>query len=185
MKKLTIGRNNACDIIIPDTSDLVSRKQAVLTYSFWGKMVLYDTSNNGTYLNGQRIENGKGVKVTRKDKVNFARVTDLDWSEVMDPYRKTKLYALVSTVIAAVVSVLVALWLLQSSNSEKDIYVSDQNEVYSEKGGTVTTVKPVIVEDQPQPQPKKKVRKKSKSKKEVTPKDLVDKKVNDNIPIVY
>ncbi|MBR2016634.1 MAG: FHA domain-containing protein, partial [Prevotella sp.] len=53
MKKLTIGRNNACDIIIPDTSDLVSRKQAVLTYSFLGKMVLYDTSNNGTYVNGQ------------------------------------------------------------------------------------------------------------------------------------
>ena len=59
MKKLTIGRNNACDIIIPDTTDLVSRKQAVLTYSFWGKMVLYDTSNNGTYVNGQKLENGK------------------------------------------------------------------------------------------------------------------------------
>ena len=78
MKKLTIGRNNACDIIIPDTSDIVSRKQAVLACYFWGKMVLYDTSNNGTYINGEKLENGKGRRVTRKDKVNYARIADLN-----------------------------------------------------------------------------------------------------------
>ena len=92
MKKITIGRNNACDIIIPDTSDLVSRKQAVLSVSFFGKMTLYDTSNNGTYVNGQVIETGKGVRVTRKDKVNFAKIIDLDWNEVKDPYKKEKLF---------------------------------------------------------------------------------------------
>ena len=102
MKKLTIGRNNACDIIIPDTSDLVSRKQAILTYSFWGKMVLYDTSNNGTYVNGQKLENGKGLRVTRKDKVNFARIADLDWNEVKDPYHKTKLYSLICAAVVII-----------------------------------------------------------------------------------
>ena len=96
MKQLTIGRNNACDIIIPDTSDLVSRKQAVLSFSFWGKMVLYDTSNNGTYVNGQRLDNGKGIQVTRNDNVNFARIADLDWDEVKDPYRKSKITLVIS-----------------------------------------------------------------------------------------
>ena len=91
MKKIIIGRNNACDIIIPDTTDLVSRKQAVLAIDFWGKMILFDTSNNGTFVNGQRIENGKGMRVTRKDKVNFAQVAELDWNQVEDPYRKARI----------------------------------------------------------------------------------------------
>ena len=118
MKKLTIGRNNACDIIIPDTSDLVSRKQAVLTCSFWGKMVLYDTSNNGTYVNGQKLENGKGLCVTRKDKVNFARITDLDWSEVKDPYKRTKIIVSICTVALIVFAVLLTLWFSMPKQSK-------------------------------------------------------------------
>ncbi len=117
MKKLIIGRNNACDIVIPDTSDLVSRRQAVLTISFLGKMVLYDTSGNGTYINGQKLENGKGRKVTRKDKVNFAHTHDLNWNEIKDPWRKEKIKALLATIIIIVLAAFTVLWFTLSDES--------------------------------------------------------------------
>ena len=185
MKQLTIGRNNACDIIIPDTSDLVSRKQAVLTYSFWGKMVLYDTSNNGTYVNGQKLENGKGLCVTRKDKVNFARIADLDWNEVKDPYRKTKIISAICTLAMIVIAVVLALWL--SMPSEDDVPTQTRTEVSSDKGETQTTIQPQTVEEQSNQQPAKKTKKKARNKKgkSVTSNDVMNKEVNDNSPIVY
>lgn len=185
MKKLTIGRNNACDIIIPDTSDLVSRKQAVLTYSFWGKMVLYDTSNNGTYVNGQKLENGKGLRVSRKDKINFARIADLDWNEVKDPYKKTKIISAICTIAIIVIAFLLALWF--SMPNKDDVPTSTKTEVSSDKGETKTTIQPQTVEEQPKLQPAKKSRKKGNTKKgkSVTPNDVMNKEVNDNSPIVY
>ena len=185
MKKLTIGRNNACDIIIPDTSDLVSRKQAVLAYTFFGKMLLYDTSNNGTYVNGQKLENGKGCRVTRKDKVNFARVADLDWNEVKDPYRKVKIITAICSAVVVVVAILLALWLSQPSNEDETLPA--KTEISSEKGETVTTIQPQTVEGQPEQQPVKKAKKKTNNNKEktVTPNNIMNKEVNDNSPIVY
>lgn len=105
MKKIVIGRNNSCDIIISDPTHTVSRKQAVLVFRFPGGMELYDTSNNGTYVNGIRLENGKGMKVTRKDRITFANAADLDWDSVKDPYRTTK-------ILSAVVSVLIILFVV-------------------------------------------------------------------------
>ena len=185
MKKLTIGRNNACDIIIPDTSDLVSRKQAVLTYSVWGKMVLYDTSNNGTYVNGQKLENGKGLRVTRKDKINFARIADLDWNEVKDPYKKTKIIAAICSVAIIVLATLLTLWFFMPG--KENVPAPTKTEVSSEKGETVTTIQPNVVEEQPksQPSPKAKKRGNTKKGKSVTPNDIMNKEVNDNSPIVY
>lgn len=185
MKNLTIGRNNACDIIIPDTSDLVSRKQAVLTYSFWGKMVLYDTSNNGTYVNGQKLENGKGLHVTRKDKINFARIADLDWNEVKDPYKRTKIIAAICTIAIIVIAILLALWFTMPS--EENVTTPTTTEISSDRGETRTTIQPQIVEEQPKKQPAKKTKKKANTKKgkSVTPNDVMNKEVNDNSPIVY
>jgi len=185
MKKLTIGRNNGCDIIIPDTSDLVSRKQAVLTYSFCGKMVLYDTSNNGTYVNGQKLENGKGLRVTRKDKINFARIADLDWNEVKDPYKKTKVVAAICTITIIVFAVLLTLWF--SIPGEEGVSTPAKTEATSDKGETVTTVQPQTVEEQPKQQSTKQSKKKGNTKKgkSTTPNDIMNKEVNDNSPIVY
>ncbi len=185
MKKLTIGRNNACDIIIPDTSDLVSRKQAVLTYSFSGKMVLYDTSNNGTYVNGQKLENGKGLRVTRKDKINFAGVADLDWDEVKDPYKKEKIVAVICVTAIIVLTILLSLWF--SMHGEEAPQTPAKTEVLSNKGETVTTIQPQTVEEKSKEQPTKKLKKKRNSKngKSVTPSDVMNKEVNDNSPIVY
>ena len=185
MKKLIIGRNNTCDIIIPDTSDLVSRKQAVLTYTFLGKMVLYDTSNNGTYVNGQKLENGKGCRVTRKDKINFARIADFDWDEVKDPYRKMKITAAIGIVAIVLTAFILALWF--SRTGEDVILTPSKTEVSPDKGETVTTVQPKVVDGQPKQQPVKQSKKKRNSKKgkSVTPNDVMNKEVNDNSPIVY
>ena len=185
MKKLTIGRNNACDIIIPDTSDLVSRKQAVLTYSVWGKMVLFDTSNNGTYVNGQKLENGKGMRVTRKDKINFARIADLDWNEVKDPYKKIKIIAAIISVVIVVLATLLTIWFFMPS--EENVPTPTKTEVSSEKGEAVSTVQPIVVEEEPKSQPAKKTKKRGtvKKGKTETPDDVMNKEVNNNSPIVY
>lgn len=199
MKRIIIGRNNACDIIIPDTTDHVSRKQAVLAISFLGKMLLYDTSNNGTYVNGQRIESGKPKRVTRKDKVNFAQTIDLDWNEVKDPYRKTKIRVLIGALLLAlVIAGLVWLFLHQQASNDEDKTPAQTEVLAPVRGETVTTVdtssasEPVVSK-----QPKSKsspVHKKhgakrtpnsGKDKKEPTGKDVLDRNSNDNTPIVY
>lgn len=185
MKKLTIGRNNVCDIIIFDTSDLVSRKQAILECTFWGKMVLYDTSNNGTFVNGQRLENGKGRQVTRKDKVNFARIADLDWKEVKDPYRKEKIISVIVIAIIIIASILISLWFILPE--KKDITEPVNTEVEIERGETVTSVQPKVVEERIKQQPIKKHKIKSNSKKgkSITPYDVKNKEMNDKTPIMY
>lgn len=197
MKKLIIGRNNACDIVIPDTSDLVSRKQAVLTYSFWGKMVLYDTSNNGTYINGQKLENGKGYRVTRRDKVNFARIADLDWKEVKDPYRKSKILSIIFICVTFFIGLALLLALYFLWPMEKEPAVPEKMEMVIEQEEDVETVHPkeVDVEEQPVQQPVKTSKKRtakpypkqnSQEKEEaVSIDEMTNKEVNDNSPIVY
>lgn len=191
MKKLTIGRNNACDIIIPDTTDLVSRSQAVLTFSFFGKMVLYDTSNNGTYVNGQKVENGKGVRVTRKDKVNFARIADLDWNDVRDPYKKEKIISLSVILALVLASVVITLCLLlPAKENVKDLAAPKATEIEVEKGKTVTSVEPDTVVQEPKRskrQSRKKVRNKPQKDetKGVTPRDVMNKEINGKAPIIY
>lgn len=181
MKKLTIGRNNTCDIIIPDTSDLVSRKQAVLAYYFLGKMVLYDTSNNGTYVNGQQLENGKGKRVTRKDKVNFARIADLNWDEVKDPYRKAKMFIAISSAILIIGILAMPFWL---SQSKKTVSSPVNTEISTPTGETFTTVDPQPVKEQSNQSSKRKSKKNIKGKS-ITPEDIINKEVNENSPIVY
>lgn len=200
MKKIVIGRNNACDIIIQDTTDHVSRKQAVLAISFLGKMLLYDTSNNGTYVNGQRIESGKPTRVTRKDKVNFAQTADLDWNEVKDPYRKTKIQVLIgSLLLALVVAGLVWLILHQRASRDQDNVPAQTEVLAPARGETVTTVdtpsapEPVVSKQtklHPKASPVRKNRGVKRNpnedkEKESPGKKMLDRNSNDNTPIVY
>lgn len=104
MKKITIGRGRECDVRLEDSTDRVSRRQAVITVSPFGKMEIYDTSANGTYVNGEKVEKPAGLLVKRGDQVNFAHVVDLDWSKVRDPYRKIKLSVVVLMLLAVVVA---------------------------------------------------------------------------------
>ena len=82
MKTYSIGRDNACDIVLNDHTDVISRRHAVINVSSSGKMTITDQSTNGTYINGQRISSNVPVPVTRKDSVSFAHVSTLDWNMI-------------------------------------------------------------------------------------------------------
>lgn len=106
MKRTAIGRGRECDIRIKDSSDKISRKQCVITTSFTGKMRIYDTSANGTFLKGERVPVPEGSPLKKGDSINFAHVTDFDWSSWKDPYRRLKLTILTAFVAAAVIAVM-------------------------------------------------------------------------------
>lgn len=84
-KVYTIGRDEACDIVINDHTDVVSRLHATLRYEGKGKYVLVDQSLNGTYVNGIKMTANEEIPVTRKDVISFAHVQELDWSRVPKP----------------------------------------------------------------------------------------------------
>lgn len=101
MKKITIGRHISNNVVIPDDQVLVSRKHAVITVSFFGKMRIYDTSTGGTSVNGQPVDKGMGTVVTRKDEVKLNTVA-LDWTRVTDPYRKWRMILLLLLLLCAI-----------------------------------------------------------------------------------
>lgn len=82
MKVYSIGRETGCDIVINDSTDVISRRHATLNVTSSGKMTIIDQSHNGTYVNGIRISQNVPVPVTRKDNVSFAHVARLDWNMV-------------------------------------------------------------------------------------------------------
>ena len=85
MKVYSIGRDTECDIVINDSSDVISRRHAVISVANNGKLTITDTSFNGTYVNGIRISPNVPVPVTRKDSVTFAHVAKLDWKLITKP----------------------------------------------------------------------------------------------------
>ncbi len=82
MKTYSIGRDVNCDIVINDSTDVISRRHALLNVTSSGKMTIIDQSSNGTYVNGIRISQNVPVPVTRKDTISLAHVTKLDWAMV-------------------------------------------------------------------------------------------------------
>lgn len=101
MKSYSIGREQGCDIVINDSTDVISRRHAVLTVGPGSKMTILDQSQNGTYINGIRISRNVPVPVTRKDNVSFAHVAQLDWNIIPNPIGYLKY------VIAAVAAIVV------------------------------------------------------------------------------
>lgn len=140
MRRLTIGRGRECDVRISDHTDMVSRKQAVLAVTPLGKMTLYDTSRNGTFVNGVRLEKPNGYPVTRKDQVNFSHIVDLDWSAVKDPYRKIKIWL---GVITAVAVAMVVCLLLMADRTVKADATAEGN------AATVTAAKDSVKSPEP------------------------------------
>lgn len=82
MKTYSIGRDLNCDIVINDSTDVISRRHALLNITPSGKMTIIDLSSNGTYVNGIRITQNVPVPVTRKDIVSLAHVAKLNWNQV-------------------------------------------------------------------------------------------------------
>ena len=104
MKKVyNIGRDQQSDIVINDTSDVVSRLHATIRFN-GKKMYLIDLSQNGTYINGMRMSMNEEVPVTRKDKVSFANVAELDWALVPKPGIDTKKILSIAIIAAALIA---------------------------------------------------------------------------------
>ena len=82
MKTYSIGRDINCDIVIDDSTDVISRRHALLNITPSGKMTIIDQSSNGTYVNGIRISQNVPVPITKKDTISFAHVAVLDWKRV-------------------------------------------------------------------------------------------------------
>ena len=101
MKTYSIGRDLNCDIVINDSTDVISRRHALLSIAPSGKMTIIDQSSNGTYVNGIRITQNVPVPVTRKDIVSLAHVAKLDWRQV--PKSNQWIKYVIGTVAAAVV----------------------------------------------------------------------------------
>ena len=92
MKKIyTIGRDEGCDIVIPDSTDVISRLHATIRVEDNDKIFITDQSRNGTYVNGMKMSSNVEIPVSRKDVVSFAHIYNLDWS-----LHPTNLYAQLS-----------------------------------------------------------------------------------------
>lgn len=101
MKTYSIGRDLNCDIVINDSTDVISRRHALLNVTPSGKMTIIDQSGNGTYVNGIRISQNVPVPVTRKDIVSLAHVAKLDWNQI--PKSNQWLKYVIGAIIAVVV----------------------------------------------------------------------------------
>lgn len=108
MKTYSIGRDVSCDIVVSDSTDVVSRRHALLNIGPSGKMTIIDQSTNGTYVNGIRISQNVPVPVSRKDIVSFAHVTKLDWSQVPGS-SSWKKYLIGSLIAVAVVATIIGI----------------------------------------------------------------------------
>lgn len=102
MKVYSIGRESGCDIIINDSTDVVSRRHAILNVSPTGKMTIVDQSHNGTYVNGIKISPNVPVPVTRKDNISFAHVARLDWNLVPRSNAPMR-YAIIGVAVVAII----------------------------------------------------------------------------------
>ena len=102
MKVYSIGRDQGCDIVMNDNTDVISRRHAILTVMSSGKMTIVDQSQNGTYVNGIRIASNVPVPVTRKDNISLAHVARLDWNRVPKTVTITQ-YAIIAVVAVLIV----------------------------------------------------------------------------------
>lgn len=101
MKKIyTIGRDEGCDIVIPDSTDVISRLHATIRVESNDKIYLTDQSRNGTYINGMKMSSNVEIPVSRKDVISLAHIYELDWSLVPKQKSKTKIFFVALLLVA-------------------------------------------------------------------------------------
>ena len=123
---------------------MVSRNHATLNVD-GNKMTIVDTSSNGTYINGIRIQSGTPVPVTRKDVVSFAQVAELDWKVV--PKEGGKNVLVILGVIAAVLLAGGGAWYFLNREKHEDKNKTGENEVeqmWKDLGVKVDTLKSAV-----------------------------------------
>ncbi len=124
MKSYNIGRDESCDVVINDPSQVVSRHHATLQVD-GRKMTITDNSSNGTYINGIKITPGTPVPLTRSDVVSFAQAAELDWKQIPNTSLRTMWVILAVVLVAAAAGV--GGWLFLKNDRQKKI--QEQNQV--------------------------------------------------------
>lgn len=126
MKAISIGRDNGCDIVLNDNTDIISRRHAVLNIYSTGKMTIVDQGRNGTYVNGIRITPNVPFPVSRKDVVSFAHIIQLDWALVPNSASRMR-NIVVGIVLFIVVSCGVSAYFINHHNTDKTIIPNNKN----------------------------------------------------------
>lgn len=127
MKTYIIGRQEDCDIVIIDPTQMVSRHHAVLTVS-GSKMTITDQSSNGTYINGIRIASGAPVPVTRKDVVSFGQAAELNWARIPDPSKKVLLFSIICAVVVLAIGFGGKMFYDSQKKSQKELVAKEQKD---------------------------------------------------------
>jgi len=184
MKRIVIGRATDSDIVIPDEHDNVSRHHAVISFDFFGRMTLSDTSSNGTLINGTRMLKGASVPVTRNDKIQLGGAWIFDWSLVEDPYRKTRQLCYVVASLFFLFAIGLTAWRVYNSQREANtetISIPKAPENTSEEEWNKDSTKNVAPTEMTITTPKNKnVEKNNQKHKNATPKRVTNNKQEQN-----
>ncbi len=187
MKVLSIGRENECDIVLKDSTDVISRRHAVLNIYPSGKMTIIDQGHNGTYVNGIRISPNTPYPITRKDSISFAHVMPLDWSQVPNQ-RGRIVYTILGIFILLVVAAVTTFFIPWGGNfkdNHTNSLISDSvktDSIKKEKTAKVDSLKDDSIaktksakrkqQKKGTPAPKKNVSKRPTDKRPVPKKDM-------------
>ena len=191
MKTYSIGRDLNCDIVINDSTDVISRRHALLNVTPSGKMTLVDQSSNGTYVNGIRISPNVPVPVTRKDVISLAHVAKLDWNQVPKSNQWIKYVIGCMIVVVVVIVVIFGFKAMRGGSTDNPQQqtipeVADSTMLKKKEAERIDSIKKVEHQDSIKKVTEKatkdsiKAKKPTAPKKSTTPKTKVEEKTKDN-----
>ena len=141
MKTISIGRDESCDIVITDRTNVVSRRHAVITIDNSGKMTITDYSSNGTYVNGIKMSENVAVPITRKDNISFAHVFELDWNMVPNVRSRN-----IKIILGSAIAVIAIIVLIKLLGDDKPQTKPVQPEVEKVVVDTMPKIQPKVIE---------------------------------------
>lgn len=151
MKTISIGRDESCDIVITDRTNVVSRRHAVITIDNSGKMTITDYSSNGTYVNGIKMSENVAVPITRKDNISFAHVFELDWNMVPN-VRSRNIKIILGSAIAVIA--IITLIILLGDDKPKPVQPETEKVVVD----TMSKMQPKVIAPPMEEKPKDNVK---------------------------
>lgn len=151
MKTYSIGRDLNCDIVINDSTDVISRRHALLNVTSSGKMTIIDQSSNGTYVNGIRITQNVPVPVTRKDIISLAHVVKLDWNQIpkSDLWMKYAIGAVAAIVV--IISIVVGIKShktdCDNNDNQNTAGIVDSTTIKQKEAARLDSIKKIALQD--------------------------------------
>lgn len=151
IKKIyTIGRDESCDIVIPDNTDIISRLHATIRIESNDKIFLTDQSRNGTYINGMKMSSNVEIPVSRKDVISFAHIYNLDWTLIpaykKNIFKRILIVILIFLVLACSVLAVVYLLSVRTQSEQSALPQSSPEPIVTIKSDTIVVRDTVIVE---------------------------------------